>query len=389
MLICAGAIVSYAQEPLDPPGPYEFAPRRLRAEGEFYSEYETTYASARPSGSPGNDVVRLRVFLPTTEDGPVPFVVLLHYWGATDLNLEYAWARRLAEAGIGCGVIALPYHIERTPAGLRSGEAAVVPDSARLRETMAQSVADVRRALDWADTRPELDRSRYGVAGTSLGALVGALCFGVDRRLAAGVFVLGGADLAHVFWNSSRTVSLRDAMRSRGYTEDRLREELAGIEPATWLRQSPERPALVVTAKFDTVVPAASARALLDALPSAQTITLETGHYGGSLVQNAILRNATEFFARTFRGDSYRAPSRLYAPTLRVGLALASERGLQVAVGVDLWRSPRDGRFFGSVLVTPQGVQGFLGTNLGNGLAAGAMVLPKRTSPGLFWNVVL
>lgn len=358
------------------------------ASEEFYRHYETEFPSGRPSGVATNDRVRLRVFLPTTGEGPAPLVVVLHYWGATDLGLETAWARRLAEAGIASAVLALPYHIDRTPPGERSGERAVQPDSGRLRETLAQGVADVRRALDWAETRPEIDPRRFAVAGTSLGSLVAAACFAVDDRIQAGAFVLGGADFAHVFWNSSRTVSLRDAMRNRGYTEARLREELASVEPALRLAGARARPALVVSAKFDTVVPARSTKALVDAIPGAQTIVLDTGHYGGSLVQNSILRSATEFFARTFRGEEYRAPGRLYAPTLRVGLALASERGLQVALGVDLWRAGPGGRFFASGLVTPQGAQGFVGANLGSGLAVGAMVYPKRTAPGVFWNVI-
>lgn len=358
------------------------------ASEEFYRQYEATFPSSRPSGFAANDTVRLRVFLPTTGEGPAPFVVLLHYWGATDLGLETAWAKRLAEAGVASGLLALPYHLERTPPGERSGERAVQPDAAKLRETLAQSVADVRRAIDWAATRPELDSRRVAVAGTSLGAMTAAACYAVDERIVAGAFVLGGADFAHVFWNSSRTVSLRDAMRSRGYTESRLRAELEPVEPVLRLQGRPARPALVVSARYDTVVPPASSKALVDAIPGCQTIELDTGHYGGSLVQNPILRSVTEFLVRTFRGESYRAPSRLYAPTLRVGLALASERGLQVAVGVDVWRAGPGGRFFASGLVTPQGAQGFVGANLGSGLAVGAVVYPRRTAPGLFWSVI-
>ncbi|MCC6404486.1 MAG: prolyl oligopeptidase family serine peptidase [Fimbriimonadaceae bacterium] len=383
-----GTIVAQCQSLTAPPPPIQFGPMRLRESQEFYREYQVEFPSARPSGVAANDTVTVRAWFPTTNDGPVPFVLMLHYWGATDLGLESALAKRLANAGIASAAIALPYHLERTPQGKRSGEAALTADSGELKLTMAQALADVRRTLDWAQGRPEVDASRMGIVGTSLGALVAALSFGVDHRIEAGAFLLGGADLAHVFWNSSRTVALRNEMRSQGYTEERLRSELTEIEPMEALKGAPPRPALVLSARYDNVVPPRSSSTLVAALAEPQVIILDSGHYGGSLIQNAILRNTAEFFAKTFRGEQYRAPGRLYVPTLRVGLALTSERGLQVAVGLDLWRLRNSNSLFASALATPQGVQGFLGYNLSSGLAVGAMVLPKHIQPGLFWSIV-
>ncbi|MGE0000635.1 MAG: alpha/beta hydrolase family protein [Fimbriimonadaceae bacterium] len=383
-----GAIVAQGQGLTSPPPPIEFGVMRLRESQEFYRAYEATFPSARPSGVTENDTVTVRAWFPTTNDGPAPLVVMLHYWGADDLNLEAALAKRLANAGIASAAISLPYHLERTPEGRRSGEAALTPDSSALKSTMAQALADVRRTIDWAQTRPEVDPNRIGIEGTSLGALVAALSFGVDHRIHAGTFLLGGADLAFVFWNSARTVSLRNSMRGQGYTEERLREELAEIEPLNALKSAPPRPALVISARYDTVVPPQSSSALFDALSDPDSIVLDSGHYGGSLIQNAILRHTAEFFVKTFRGEAYQAPGRLYVPTLRVGLALSAERGLQVVVGLDLWRLRNSNSLFASALATPQGVQGFLGYNLSSGLAVGAMVMPKRTAPGLFWSVV-
>lgn len=361
---------------------------RLQDAQEFYRSYEASFPSARPSGIAVNDRVKIRAFFPTTEDGPAPLVIVLHYWGATDLGVETAFAKRLATAGVAAALLSLPYHLERTPPGLRSGEAAISSNPAAMKETLAQALADVRRTIDWAWSRPEVDAKRIGIAGTSLGALVSALSFGVDDRIGAGAFLLGGGDLAHVFWNSSRTVAVRDAMRSRGYTESRLRDEFSELEPLNALRTAPARPTLVVSARYDTVVPPKSSSELIEALHEPETIVLDSGHYGGSIVQNAILRSTTEFFVRTFRGERYRAPGRLYVPTLRVGLGLTGERGLQVVVGVDMWRLRNSNSVFASVLATPQGIQGFLGYNVSSGLAVGAMALPKRTVPGVFWSVV-
>ena len=57
---------------------------------------------------------------------------------------------------------------------------------------------DVRRAADFLRSRPEVDPSRVGVTGISLGAIVGSTTAGVDGRFAKAVLTIGGGDLARI-----------------------------------------------------------------------------------------------------------------------------------------------------------------------------------------------
>lgn len=341
------------------------------------------------TANPENDTVRLRVFLPTDRFGPVPVVVLLHYWGATDTSLERSAARRLAESGIGSVIVPLPYHLDRTPAGASSGQMAVEPDPAKLIETMVQSVWDVRRAVDWIETRPEFRHDQIGVSGTSLGALVTALVFAVEPRFAASSFTLGGVDVAHIIWHSSRVVEQRDELRRKGFTEDRLREALSPIEPMRYLSATDMRPSFAIAAKYDTVIPPADAEKLVNSLGNVKTTWLDTGHYGGALVQAKLVTTVTRFFAQTFRGVDFNAPDSLYAPTIRWGIGLNDETGLQVMAGVDVWRLKANGETFASVLITPRGAQGFLGQTVSKNFALGIAVTRKRTTVGMLWSIVL
>lgn len=390
-LLALGACPTLAQPVSAVQGPpkISFDAWRETARSEFYNEYSVSFPSAVTTGVENNDTVRLRVVLPTDSFGPVPVVVLLHYWGARDVSLERTVARRLASSGIASIIVPLPYHLDRTPPGYFSGELAVEPDMTKLQNTMWQSVQDVRRAVDWIESRSEFDRTKIGIAGTSLGALVSALAFAVEPRFAASCFLLGGADIAHILWHSSRVVTQREELRRQGYTEDRVRQELAGIEPLNYLVKTDMRPAYVIAAKFDTVVPAADAEKLIGALGNTQSTWLDTGHYGGALVQNKLVRAVSSFFAQTFRGPGFSAPDSLYAPTIRWGINLNDETGLQVMAGIDVWRLKADGETFAAAMVTPRGGAGFIGHTVSKNLAIGITVLRKRTTLGALWSIVL
>lgn len=325
--------------------------------------------------------------MPNGLPGPFPSVVILHYWGATDLGLEYQTARELNSRGIAGIVMTLPYHLSRTPKGSRSGELALQADPLKLVASMTQSVLDLRRTVDWIQTRPEFDKEKIGLAGTSLGGIVASLAFGIELRFKYGSFVLAGADLAGILWSSSRVVTQREELRRRGYTEERLRDELRAIEPSTYLPNAAGRPSLVIAANLDTVVPPANARVLIGALGAPQTVWLSTGHFGGALVRNRIIRTVAGFFDASVKGQKFQAPPTLHAPTLRFGLVYSDHKGLQFALSTDVWHADARGNVFAAAVLTPQGPQGFAGVRLTDKLSTGIVLFPNRTTFGLSWNV--
>jgi dienelactone hydrolase len=60
------------------------------------------------------------------------------------------------------------------------------------RQIVMYSVKDLRRALDYVETRPDLDASRIAFYGVSLGASVGGLITAVEPRFRASLLVGGG-----------------------------------------------------------------------------------------------------------------------------------------------------------------------------------------------------
>lgn len=372
------------------PPPISFAEWTLQeTEDESVSEYTLEFPSAFVTGIAENDTVPLRVVLPKNKPGPVPVVIVLHFWGAVDQKIERSLAGDLASKGIGSVLLTLPYHLQRTPKGFRSGEAAIPPDPAAMIKTMTQSVLDVRRAVDFVVSRPEFDASRIGIAGTSLGSVVSSLTFAVEPRIQAASFMLGGADLAHIIWNSSRLGKVRDSLRRQGILEAQLRETLRDVEPLNYLSERRTGGTFVIGGKFDTVIPPEDTRKLIQALPNPSTLWLETGHYGGVFVQRRVLRLVSQFFAGQFGGPAFTPPSSIYAPTLRIIIEANLESSFQVGVGLDIWKANARGDVFSTLIATPRGAQLFLGAKVDRGLAIGAFATTKRVSPGVMWSFVL
>lgn len=372
-----------------PPPPIAFQPWREVDHSDDAIEYDVSFPSAIVTRYPENNVVPLRVFVPTGAKGPAPVVLILHYWGATDLRAEVSLAQELASRNVGSAIMTLPYHLARTPAGRRSGDLAIEPDPQRLVETMTQSVYDARRSLDFLATRPEFRTDEVGIAGTSLGAIVAALAYSVEPRFKAASFLLGGADLAHVLWSSSRVVRQRDVLRRRGYTEARLRKELEPIEPLHYLPRADPGATFLVEARYDTVVPRESAEALIEHLPGVRTLVLDTGHYGGIFVERRLLREVATFFADEFGNKNFVPPSQIYAPTIRLGFKLDTADGLDVGAGLDLFKFNARGDTFTTLFITPRGPQLLLEHRLFDGLSFGLTGTTRQIGIGLFWSAVL
>lgn len=358
-----------------------------RPEGSI--EYLVTFPSAISTPHPVNNSVPLRIFLPEGATKPVPAVLVTHYWGATDLRVERALATELNRNGIAAAVLTLPYHLARTPSDVRSGELAIEPDPAKMIATATQAVLDIRRSIDYLDTRPEIERGRVGLFGTSLGAVLSSIAAAVEPRITHGAFMLGGADLAHILWDSSLLVPQREVLRRRGYSESRLREELASIEPAAHLARRSPPSSFVIGGRFDTVIPRSATERLLSVLPNAKVLWLDTGHYGGIFVQRRLMREVARYFQTEFAGNVYTPPAHIYAPTIRIGAIASMGRGLNLGVGLDLFRADRRGDVWSSLFVSPRGPEVFFGLKLKNGFAVGATVAARRSGIGLLWSAVL
>ncbi len=353
-----------------------------------YREFEVSFPSAVVTAYPANNVVPLRIFRPLGDE-PVPVVLIAHYWGAQDLRAETNLATELCRRNIAAAIITLPYHLKRTPPGHRSGELAITADIAALRQTTLQSVLDIRRSVDFLQSRAEFKKTPMGLAGISLGGVVGATAFAVEPRITHVTFLVAGLDLAQIIWKSSRLVQAREGLRTRGYSERRLREELRDVEASELLPRDPPGTAFLVTGKYDTVIPEGSSLALAHAFPDSTILNLDTGHYGGVFVQRRLIRESADFFSKSFGGVKYVPPVKLYAPTIRLGLTFDSKFGLNVAGSLDLWRFDRGGETAARLVLSPRSINIWITREVSQGLSVGGFAGFRGAGLGVMWTVVL
>jgi hypothetical protein len=372
-----------------PPPPCRFSEWTKVETTEEYTEYRVSYPSPLPSPYPANNIVPLQVFLPPASK-PVPVVLILHYWGATDLKIERELASDLSKRGIAAAIMTLPFHLQRTPEGHRSGSLAVTGDPDSIKFTLVEAVMDARRAIDFLASRPEFDSKQLGLAGISLGSIISSAVYGVDSRVSRAAFLLGGVDLAHILWNSSRVVPEREGLRKSGFTESTLADVLAPVEPLTLLKSRTEiGHAFVVGAKFDTVIPRQSTEDLISALPNAQTLWIDTGHYGGIFVQDRLLQAVSKYFESGFKKVAYAPPRGIVAPTVRIGADFGLYEGFDISLGIDFVRRRSFHSPMGTFLLTPRGPRVFLGQGIDRAVALGVLFTPSHVRAAVLWSIVL
>jgi dienelactone hydrolase len=172
--------------------------------------------------------------------------------------------------------------MEREPLDLETAEDAETPSRA-----FRGAIVDARRLLDWLETREETDRERLAAAGVSLGGIMAATLVGVDDRLDAGFFIMAGGGLAELLHDSTEKPvrKFRDRfIETQGFE---TREEFVEffrpltdpVDPLRFAgRIDPDR-VLLISGRYDRVVPAERTRALWRELGEPRWIRFPAGHY--------------------------------------------------------------------------------------------------------------
>jgi pimeloyl-ACP methyl ester carboxylesterase len=158
---------------------------------------------------------------------------------------------------------------------------ALAKDSA---ERYRSAVVDMRRLLDWAATRPEIDSSRIAFVGFSMSALVTATLLANEPRVAAGVLMMGAARFADIFsMCRNRAGEVREhALRSFGWTADEYHDFFKELfDPADPVRfegrYNPDK-ILMIDAMFDDCMPESSRAALWEVTGHPARITFLYRH---------------------------------------------------------------------------------------------------------------
>ena len=153
--------------------------------------HDITYVS--PKGG------RVTAYLVTPPGrGPFAGLVFMH-WGFGYRSSFLAEALMLARTGAVSLLIDAPYN---RPAPWRHDFDAAKPEVNR--DVYIQMVQDLRRGVDLLTARPDVDTKRIGFVGLSLGAHMGGILSGVEKRIKALVLMGGLPTLTERLRNNNK-----------------------------------------------------------------------------------------------------------------------------------------------------------------------------------------
>jgi cephalosporin-C deacetylase-like acetyl esterase len=231
----------------------------LIEEAAGHSVYHVTYLSVHDKNVTG------LLSLPRPVADPVPVILFLH--GIRDTKSEdymESGNRIFLQHGYAVFRIDAENHGERKRYDDELDLTEGYPYWTR--DVIVQTVFDLRRAVDYLSTRPEIDANRIGYFGASFGGFIGVVFAGVDTRVKAPVIALAGGGLNVLF-------GARAVLPS-------VDEFLSVIEPLNFVGKIAPRPLLMINAKRDETVPPISTKWLYaHAEEPKHIIWYDTGHH--------------------------------------------------------------------------------------------------------------
>jgi dienelactone hydrolase len=248
------------------------------------------------TSDPENNIVPGEYFRPLT-GGKRPAVVVLHILGA-DFALSRFMAARLADHGVAALFIRLPYYGERRPAG-RSGLSRefLSRDIERTVLAMRQGVCDVRRAITWLASRPEVDADRLGVTGISLGGIVSSVVAAVDPAVSQGTFIMAGGNVARILWEMPEAAPFRKQWEKSGKGLAELESLTRPYDPLTYADRLKTKRILMFGANVDEVIPPDCTTALWEKAGRPPIRWYDCGHYSAIGFLMPAIRVTAEFLA--------------------------------------------------------------------------------------------
>jgi dienelactone hydrolase len=256
---------------------FEWQLRETR-EGEKVTQYWLSFPSAVKSDVSENNTVWCRFWQPRDGAKRRPAAVLLHWLGGKFDTLEIV-GLRMAEQGIATLMLYMPGYGPRRP---KDGpkQKPMNQDMDTMIANMKQAVLDIRRAGDWLARRPDVEPSRIGLVGISLGAVIGSLTLGVDDHFGRSVFLIGGGDLPAIVMNGSKeTAAAKERLLKEGLTVEQLRGLWKDVDPITFASRVRPDEILLINAESDEVIPKECTERLRAAMGSPEIRWFKGGHY--------------------------------------------------------------------------------------------------------------
>ena len=251
----------------------EFQPNlQLRRETRRWLHYKIDFPVAEPTCYQETNTVRGEYFRPQ-DCHNAPLAILIHGWGDHSIIPCKLLAKSLVKRGIAGFVLYLPFHSCRLPEEIRKRLPNLTPEE--WFRGYQISVTDIHRIVDWAGNAGGMNKEQVAVIGLSLGGFVSAIAMGIDKRIAAGIFLISGGNSNKIMHLSKARNFKKDYGRSeaeynRGqeeyaeYLEKVVKDGFENVvpdsrdyltDPLTFAHLLRQRPVLMINALWDEFIP--------------------------------------------------------------------------------------------------------------------------------------
>jgi predicted esterase len=183
---------------------------------------------------------------------PAPAALLLHGLGSRKERMADTVGLALLRRGVAALAVDLPHHGARGDQGLDVRSVGVM----RLIGIWSSAVAEARAALEYLRTRGDIDATRLGIVGYSLGSFL-ANVVAADEPAVGPVVLAAGGDLPD-------GIPFESMVR-------------AAVNPLRAVRAIGGRPLLMINGRYDRTVTSAQAKRLFEAAGEPKAIRWYNG----------------------------------------------------------------------------------------------------------------
>jgi dienelactone hydrolase len=260
---------------------YELEPKKSMFGGTVTLSY-LRFPSPVKTATPENNTVHAEYYRPAGK-GPFPGVIILDVTAgnqALSRNLGKVFARN----GIAGLFVQMAYYPPRRPTtGPGSKLRLLSPNVSHTINAVTQTVLDLRVATAWLESRPEIDKKRLGIMGTSLGSFISALTGEMEPKLGRVGVLLGGGGFVEAYYDHPKGALLRKLYEAGGGSKEKAKKMIAPIDPLTCAANLKKRQLLILAAKKDEIVPPKMAQWLWEASGKQKIVWYDTNHFGAIL----------------------------------------------------------------------------------------------------------
>jgi pimeloyl-ACP methyl ester carboxylesterase len=289
----------------------------LSHQNSRWRRYEVNFPIAFP-GIFHNSLTAYGDYYQSASCEKAPLVILVHGWGDHSAIPMQMLARSLAGKGTNAFVLYLPFHSRRLPVEMKPRSPVFTPEEWFNGYRVA--VTDVRQVIDWTKIVTKIDCSRIAIIGLSMGAFVGSIAMGIDRRIRAGVFIVSGGNTGKIsqlnrigtfrrrYRTSEQVYAVQQAdyalyleqVVEQGWEHVEPSRQSFLIDPLTFAGQLRFRPVLTINATWDEFIPREAARDFQSACGPCETMWLPLSHSTIWLCYPLIARRIHRFLRSAF-----------------------------------------------------------------------------------------